>query len=134
MSSDAPRHCCDGPNLGADDFEHLLFCVGAVQRGRREGRLPGNPHAGWLIDLIRRLELEVATMSHSGHGSGCPQPESEATAWVTASEAATIIGLSKRQTTRLAQELDGEIIGGRWLFPLQAVAEYAEGRRETWAI
>jgi hypothetical protein len=47
---------------------------------------------------------------------------------ITARKAATILDLSKRQIHRLAADLDGRIVGGRWLFDLGTVTEYAEER------
>ncbi|CPR11950.1 hypothetical protein BN971_03243 [Mycobacterium bohemicum DSM 44277] len=49
---------------------------------------------------------------------------------ITAKEAAEVLGLSKRQCQRIAADLGGRIVGGRWLFGRAAVSEYAEGRRD----
>ncbi|WP_373199840.1 helix-turn-helix domain-containing protein [Mycobacterium marinum] len=50
---------------------------------------------------------------------------------VTIAEAAEALGLSKRQTQRLAPRLGGRLIGGRWLLDEQAVREHLEGRKWT---
>jgi len=45
---------------------------------------------------------------------------------ITARETAELPGKSKRQCQRIAADLDGKIIGGRWLFSRAAVIDYAE--------
>lgn len=47
---------------------------------------------------------------------------------VTVEEAARRIGLSKRQTQRIAPKLGGRIVAGRWLLDEQAVREHEESR------
>jgi hypothetical protein len=109
-------------------FALALFCAEQELKARRAGKPPG-PQP-WNAELVRALELETAT-SGLGHPSDAAESDSEATEWVSTREAAVLLGLSKRQAQRLAADLDGRIIGGRWVFPLTAVAEYAEGRK--WA-
>ena len=36
-----------------------------------------------------------------------------------------MLGLSPRQTRRIAKKLGGQIIGGRWLLDMQAIIEHA---------
>ena len=48
---------------------------------------------------------------------------------VTVEQAAKTLGLSRRQTRRLAAQLGGRIIAGRWLLDQQAIAEHLEGRQ-----
>lgn len=45
-------------------------------------------------------------------------------------DAARMLGLSKRQTQRLAPKLGGKIIAGRWLLDEEAIREHAEGKEE----
>ena len=45
-------------------------------------------------------------------------------------QAAAELGLSKRQTRRLAPELGGRIIGGRWLLDRHALNEHREGQKQ----
>lgn len=80
----------------------------------------------WNAELVRALELELATMSRSGHRFDDKAAPSES--WLTAQQVASRLGLSKRQVTRLAGALDGEIIGGRWLFPTAAVNDIEQAR------
>lgn len=103
-----------------------LYCAAEELRARRDGGkasvLP------WNAELIRALEHQL-TVSDSRHGSEYGTPVSET--WISAREAAEQLGLSKRQTQRLAADLDGRFIDGRWLFPLSAVTQYAEGRQRN---
>ena len=50
---------------------------------------------------------------------------------VTVDDAAQQIGLSRRQTRRLAPRLGGKIIAGRWLLDQTAINEHKEGHRWT---
>lgn len=47
---------------------------------------------------------------------------------VAIADAARRLGLSKRQTQRIAPKLGGRIIAGRWLLDEQAIREHQEGR------
>lgn len=67
-------------------------------------------------------------MSRSGHGLRGDYPQLDADDLIDANEVARMLGCSKRQARRHARDLDGQIIGGRWVFRKAAVAEYAEGR------
>jgi hypothetical protein len=107
------------------ELRYLLYCGSQELRARRAGKAPGVQRP--LVELVRRLQLEIATASQSGHESEDGQPQSEVDAWITARQAAAMLGLSKRQTTRLAASLGGRLIGGRWLFSASAVHDYAKG-------
>jgi hypothetical protein len=48
--------------------------------------------------------------------------------WITASQAATVLDLSIRQTTALAPKLGGRKIGGRWMLNAHDVVEEREAR------
>lgn len=112
-------------NLTKAETRQVLYCCAELLRQRTAGKYPG-PQP-WLTRLVRRLELELA-VSESGHESGCSEEELNAEHLISAREAANILGLSKRQTQRLATDLDGRLIGARWVFPLQCVTEYAEAK------
>lgn len=98
----------------------LLIAV----RSRRVNGLPPSAH----YDAIT-----AALVSASGHGDGHPGAEADPVGMeqiptMPVEDAARALGLSKRQTRRLAPTLGGRLIGGRWLLDAQAVAEYAEGQ------
>lgn len=114
-------------NLAAAELRQLLYCAAEELRARQRGKPPG-PQP-WLRNLVRRLELEVAVSgSRSRHQTDCGEPQSDADERISARQAATMLGLSKRQVQRLAADLDGEIIDGRWLFSRTAAEDYAKGR------
>lgn len=100
-----------------------LHCAGEELASRAAGKSPGVQ--AWNHELIRALEL---AMSDSGHDDSADAADWDPQKFMTAGEVATVLGLSKRQARRLAVELDGRIIGGRWLFPASAVTDYAERR------
>jgi hypothetical protein len=111
-------------NLSADELRACYYCAAEVLRRRQ---LSGQPIPEWMRRHFDQLDAEVR-MSRSGHqfddavrelGSGPTSP------LISADEAAQILGLSKRQTLRLAVALQGELISGRWLFQRETVKTYA---------
>lgn len=48
--------------------------------------------------------------------------------WITANQAATVLGLSIRQTVSLAPRMGGRKIGGRWMLNAHIVVEEREAR------
>jgi len=61
-----------------------------------------------------------------------PKPApSEQEELIGAREAATILGLSKRQVQRIAHSLDGRLAAGRWVFDRNAVQAYRAHREEA---
>lgn len=87
-----------------------------------------HPIRRWLPALLERLQNEL-DMSRPRHESAPETEQLRQRELISAREAATILNRSKRQVHRLAADLDGEIVDGRWLFDKQTVAAYAEGRR-----
>ncbi|KMV22378.1 helix-turn-helix domain-containing protein [Mycobacterium heckeshornense] len=113
--------------LDETDLRAAYFCVAEVVRRRR---LSGQPIPSWLRGHFDRLDRAVraAAASTSGHESGCAEQELQQQ-WLTATQAAQALGVSARHVRRLAADLDGQLVGGRWLFPAAAVSEYAAERR-----
>lgn len=96
----------------------------AVMVAMGQRRLNGMPHSRDLE------ELGTALASALGHAdvparpdmTTCEQPD------VSVEEAALTLGLSKRQTRRLATELGGKLIAGRWMLNRQAILERKDHR------
>lgn len=109
-----------------DRLHAAYHCAAEVIRRRR---LTGQPVPAWLRQHYAELDAAVR-MSRSGHESDSATAELEPVDQITANEAAAIVGKSKRQTQRLAADLGGRIVGGRWLFDRAAVTEYAANRGE----
>lgn len=99
---------------------HALYCARQVAIWHnRQGHLPR-----WLAEHLRRCEQAA---SRPGHETGTAAEQSEPVR-ISAREAATILGVSKRHTIRLAADLDGQLVGGRWLFNPTIVTTYATAK------
>src|SRR4029453_8435966 len=94
----------------------------------RDRQTKGHPIPGWLRQHFDQLDQQVR-VSRLGQESDCGAGQLAQDKFITAQKAARIIGCSKRPAQRIATDLDGELVGGRWLFRLSAVEEYAEERR-----
>ncbi|MCV7035125.1 helix-turn-helix domain-containing protein [Mycobacterium heckeshornense] len=138
--------------LDETDLRAAYFCVAEVVRRRRLSGQPipswlrghfdrldravraaaasGQPIPSWLRGHFDRLDRAVraAAASTSGHESGCAEQELQQQ-WLTATQAAQALGVSARHVRRLAADLDGQLVGGRWLFSADVVGEYAEERQ-----
>jgi hypothetical protein len=116
----------------ADELDRNYYCCAEVIRTRR---LAGQPIPQWMRDHYRRLNNQIhAAASQPSHGNdenadGPTQLDQRD--WIIAVEAAAVLGLSKRQVTRIADKLEGQIRGGRWWFRRDAVIQYAEERRKA---
>jgi hypothetical protein len=88
-----------------------------------------HPIRQWLPAHLDSLTAEL-TASDLGHQSDSDTAELELDELITAAQAATIIGRSRRQVQRIALSLDGRIVCGRWLFNRQTVLDYAEAMHE----
>lgn len=111
------------------DLHAAYYCASALIRSRKR---TGEPIPSWLRQHHARLDAEIRRMSRAGHESLSDTEELHPMDdLITAREAGEILGVSKRQTQRLAADLDGQIVGGRWLFSRSAVAEYMEGKRSA---
>ncbi len=102
--------------------EALLIAL----RSRRVNGLPRSSHYE---------QIAAALVAAAGQSDAIKSSAAQADRMMTnpptlpLGEAANYLGLSTRQTRRLAPKLGGRIIGGRWLLDPQAVTEHAEGLR-----
>lgn len=111
--------------LSDDVTEQLFYCVvELIDRRRRNGV----PVPGWMAQLGQRLNLASlsATGTEFDSGSGSLTTDH----LIGSVEAAAILGISPRMAQRLATDLDGEKVSGRWTFRRSTVIEYAEGKRD----
>lgn len=111
-------------SMAADDVRPAYYCAAEVMRHRQRA---GQPIPHWLSRHFDQLDAKIRA-SESGHESDRAAGQLDDEKLITAREAANIVGRSKRQVQRLAADLDGQIVGGRWLFQLNTVTEYAEER------
>lgn len=110
--------------LRGDDVRAAYYVAADVVRSRQR---TGQPIPEWLHRHFHLLDNEIRK-SQSGRQSSCGDEVLEKETLIAAAEASTILDVSKRQVLRLAADLGGELVCGRWLFKLSAVQEYAEGR------
>ncbi|WP_420220534.1 helix-turn-helix domain-containing protein [Mycobacterium marinum] len=61
--------------------------------------------------------------------SRAQESQSEHDVPLSADEAAEILGCSTQWVRRIAADLDGRQVAGRWIFHRSAVMDYAEARR-----
>ena len=110
--------------LDEEQTRAAYYCVAEVIRGRA---LRGQPIPPWLraIDSEMRAEV-VKPSSPTRQDSGGQETESDHDVWIGSAEAATLLGWTVRQVQRLATDLDGRLVGGRYIYPKHAVIAYAE--------
>ncbi|MEZ0382170.1 helix-turn-helix domain-containing protein [Mycobacterium sp. pW045] len=102
-------------------------CYYGLAHFMRQQRIRQRPVPRSVELLYRRIDAAIRTpVSDSGHQISAVPTQSDV--WITAREAADILGVSKRQAQRLHADLDGQLIGGRWLFKRETVQEYAHER------
>lgn len=90
----------------------------AAQIARRRNGLPESRDYAHLICAL------TSTASRERQPDPPDMPPSEP---MTSEQAARILGISKRQTQRIATQLGGRLIGGRWLLDPAAVQQHLEG-------
>ena len=103
----------------------LCEAVLIAERARRSSGLPLSRDYATIV-----AELHAA-MSATGQSDvrSVPDPKNDVVQpTVPIEQAAKELGISKRQVRRLAPDLGGRIVGGRWLLDQQAIREHIEGR------
>jgi hypothetical protein len=101
----------------------------AVLIAERARRANGYPISTDYATLAAELH---AAASAAGHSDVRAEPDGDSVVvspTVPIEQAAAELGVSKRQARRLAPDLGGKLVGGRWLLDEQALAEHIEGRR-----
>ncbi|WP_139334571.1 helix-turn-helix domain-containing protein [Mycobacterium colombiense] len=109
------------------ELKQILYCCAAEDRARKAGKAPG-PQP-WLSNLIRRVELDIAT-SADGSDGGCGSAGLVEKTPISVEEAADLVGCSTRYLRYIAADLDGVKVSGRWVFDSEVVRDYAERRRD----
>lgn len=108
-----------------DDLDSAHYVAARLIDGLRAG---APPVPRQVIDWCLRVRL-AWEMSADGHENNGATGELDQELIDTA-EVASILNVTPRQVRRLVNDLDGRKHGGVWLFPLQAVLDYAEERRK----
>ncbi len=109
-------------NLDDTETRQLLYCCAAELRARAQGKPPGVQP--WLTRLVRRLEQEVALAS-SRQDDATDQPfwDGDDDEWLGSAQVARVLGWSLRTVQRRAADLDGQKVGGAWVFREDVVRE-----------
>ncbi|BBY52944.1 DNA-binding protein [Mycobacterium koreense] len=106
-----------GPALRAAADAVLI----AIAHRRRNGL----PRSG-AYDALARAFLGAMSDNGQTDTADVAIPETE-TMMVAIGEAAATLGVSQRHARRLAPQLGGKRIGGRWFLDTQAIDEHLEG-------
>lgn len=110
---------------------YYLISVGLRATRRNGAEPPVRMRA--LQQALSLAAEQVRSTSAPGHhdvapprgGAGCSTGDEIGT-----TTAATVLGLSTRQVQRLAADLDGRRVGGRWVFDQAAVHSYRHHRSQ----
>jgi hypothetical protein len=109
------------------DFTHAQIALlswavrDVISRRRLDGR------AGWsTMRALEALDRLLATTSVCGSESVTPPQELRTDDLIDSKTAARILGCSREWIGRIAFDLDGRKVSGRWVFERQAVVEYAD--------
>jgi len=104
--------------LNDDQARAALYCVAEVLRHKV---ISGKPVGQWLRDVHEAL---------SARGQQTLGEDLDSRDLIDTREAAHMLDCHPRTIRRIAAELDGEIVAGRWCFTRSVVAEYAQARKE----
>lgn len=107
--------------LSSDEIRAAYFAIAAFDRGRA---LAGRPVPPAVRALRDRLDLVVrCPMSHMRQENHCDRGELKAE-WIGTALAAQVLNWHPRRVQRHAADLDGQLVGGRLMFPTRAVEAY----------
>lgn len=113
-----PAILLQGPAVDA-----VAYAIKVAQRSRRRN---GLPDSGALAALGRAFE-NLSAAGQSDSATDAEDDTEDVNEWITAAEAAPLLGCSPRQARRLAPSLGGRLAGGRWLLDPHAVREHIDG-------
>jgi Helix-turn-helix domain len=118
-------------NFDGDDLRvahrNATAIIGSYQRRCRPIPADLQRHYDRLLLAIRCMSAADGFADETNSGASEPQLTHEDL--LDAAEAAKIIGCSAQWVRRIHTDLDGQNIGGRWLFPRSTIENYAEERR-----
>jgi hypothetical protein len=106
-------------NLNNHEVRAAYYAIDAGVRSMR--RVPPSVEA-----LHRRLVEHVRGLTQPGQEIGTAPTESERVEYVGTRIVAQLLGWSIRTVHRRANDLDGQLVGKSYMFPLPAVLDYAE--------
>jgi helix-turn-helix protein len=104
------------------------YCAAEVVRNRQ---LSGQPVPNWLKQHHSRLHAEVLSCTRREIDCEADEVGQSAHEWFDSREVATMLLISPRQVQRLAGELGGRLVGGRWVFNRSAIEAFSERRNRA---
>lgn len=108
--------------------DHLRAAIHCCKEVIKSRQMNGQPIPEWMRRHHANLNFRASQL---GHENSRREGQLKQDRLITAKEAADMLGCSKRQVQRIASDLDGSIVGGRWLFSYAAVNDYVEGKRSA---
>ena len=112
--------------LTGDQIEAALYAVADTITRRK---LAGRNTPAEVVALHRLLADTSRRAAASDRGTeNIPRQQQLNDEHIDTTTAARILGCSTRWVRAIASDLDGQQVGGQWIFPRTVVAEYAEAR------
>jgi hypothetical protein len=117
--------------ISSDDHDENKNALLVVNILISELRRAGRPVSPWILAYGRRLNMQ-SVMSREGLHSddAAAQSKSGPEILLGSGAAARILGLSTRQMSRIAGDLEGQKISNRWYYRRSVVVEYANAKEE----
>lgn len=122
----APRRAV--VELSEQDARTVAYLLGALARERR---IYGRPVPNEVDALQRRIEKQVLTVTRSRQPAKSTQRQSEAMEHVGTEWVAARLAWSRSKVLRNHSELDGEIVGGAYVYPRATVERIAHEQKRT---
>ena len=114
-------------NLDRDEIRAAYFAVSAY---RRAHALAGRPVPHRMHQLYARLDTAYRTpMSSTRHENDSGIGQSNV--WIGTRTAAQMLGWHPRRIQRHAADLDGQLIGGRLVFPAASIEQYRKALQKN---
>ncbi|MFE3441655.1 helix-turn-helix domain-containing protein [Nocardia sp. NPDC059180] len=110
------------------DGRDVLLAAVAVKLALQRFASQGQPPPRGMTELFAALEAAAGSMSpprQDADAEPLPGPD-----WLTTDQTAEALGLSRRSVQRIARQLGGQKIGGRWLFDPPRIRLEATARAE----
>ena len=119
--------------LAGEDLRLVVAVLRGAQAARTRAGVPPHAQIDALVRLAGGVTQDHPTADVSAPMAATGQTDTDAEGdghhgFMSTTEAATVLGCSERQARRLARDLGGRRVGGRWLVARDAVLERRDGR------
>lgn len=109
----------DGLTAAELSLARATVAEAVVRRRQRRELVPTAMH-----ELLARLDGLLLTSAANGTAAERDSAKSEL---IGTAEAAQILGCCQEWVRRISNKLGGERVGGRWVYPREAVEEHRDG-------